>query len=369
MAYRWFIRYKLYHIPFWLVYHYTWWIVTVGNPLTVTNNLFSPYAIKFLFYVFFQAAGVYFNLYFLLPRLLEKGKVAAYVFSVLGTILVMAVCIVTGYYASAWLTGRDFQSLYGVDPNRIFHFLQVNTLPSSAASMTLAMSVKLAKKWFESRRRQEALEKEKLATELNFLRHQFNPHFLFNTINSIFFLIRRDPDKASDALAKFSGLLRYQLYECSDERIPLSRELEYLHHFIELEKLRQGDGLTVKANLDDSINSNRLIAPFILMPFVENAFKHVSREPGQVNWIHIHSQVENDLLVFTVSNSTSTDKVNDLIRDAGIGLDHVKRRLLLLYPGTYELDIIKGNNRFDVRLQLRLAGAATIAHITQPQTA
>ena len=173
MAYRWFIRYKLYHIPFWLLYHYTWWIVTVGNPLTVTNNLLSPYAIKFLFYVFFQAAGVYFNLYFLLPRLLEKGKITSYVLAVLATIIVMAVCITTGYYASAWITGHDFQALYGVDPNRITYFLQVNTLPSSAASMTLAMSVKLAKKWFESRRRQEVLEKEKLATELNFLRHQF----------------------------------------------------------------------------------------------------------------------------------------------------------------------------------------------------
>jgi two-component system, LytTR family, sensor kinase len=294
MAYRWFIRYKLYHIPFWLLYHYTWWIVTVGNPLTVTNSLLSPYAIKFLFYVFFQAAGVYFNLYFLLPRLLEKGKITAYVLSVLATIVVMAVCIVTGYYASAWLTGQDFQALYGVDPNRIFYFLQVNTLPSSAASTTLALSVKLAKKWFESRRRQEVLEKEKLATELNFLRHQFNPHFLFNTINSIFFLIRKDPDTASDALAKFSGLLRYQLYECSDERIPLSREHEYLHQFIELEKLRQGNELTVKASLYDSAPGNWLIAPFLLMPFVENAFKHVSREPGQVNWIHIQSQMENN---------------------------------------------------------------------------
>ena len=368
MAYRWFIRYKLYHIPFWLLYHYTWWIVKVGNPLTVTNNLLSPYAIKFLFYVFFQAAGVYFNLYFLLPRLLEKGKITSYVLAVLATIIVMAVCITTGYYASAWITGHDFQALYGVDPNRITYFLQVNTLPSSAASMTLAMSVKLAKKWFESRRRQEVLEKEKLATELNFLRHQFNPHFLFNTINSIFFLIRKDPDTASVALAKFSELLRYQLYECADERIPLSRELEYLHHFIELEKLRQENELAVKSNLYDSASGTWMIAPFILMPFVENAFKHVSREPAQVNWIHIQSQLENDMLVFTVSNSTSSDKVNDLMRDSGIGLDQVKRRLTLLYPGTYELEILKSDNRFDVRLQLQLA-ASSVSHLLQPKTA
>lgn len=368
MAYRWLVRYKLYHIPFWFAYHYIWWVVTVGNPMTVADSLFSPYAIKFLFYVFFQAAGVYFNLYFLLPKMLEKGKVVPYVISVLATIVVMAVCIVTGYYASAWLTGQDFYALYHIDPDRIFYFLQVNTLPSSAASMTLAMSVKLAKKWFESRRKQEALEKEKLATELNFLRHQFNPHFLFNTINSIFFLIRKDPDKASDALAKFSGLLRYQLYECSDDRIPLSRELEYLQHFVELEKLRQGDGLNVTSNLDDYSSGNWMIAPFILMPFVENAFKHVSREKGQVNWIRIDSHIKEGLLEFTVSNSTSSDPMKELVHNAGIGLDHVNRRLALLYTGASELDIQKGDHRFDVRLRLQLA-AATAERITQPQLA
>src|SRR5690349_18180292 len=218
MAYRWFVRYRLYHIPFWLAYHYMWWIITVGNPVAVTSKLLSPYVIKFLFYVFFQAVGVYFNLYFLLLRLLEKGNVVAYVASVLATIVLVAICIVPGYYEGAYLTGRDFHDLYNVDPNRFFYFLQLNTLPSSAASMTFGMSVKLTKKWFESKRREEMLQKEKLATELNFLRHQFNPHFLFNTINSIFFLIRKNPDKASDSLAKFSGLLRYQLYDCSDER-------------------------------------------------------------------------------------------------------------------------------------------------------
>lgn len=368
MARHWFIRYKLYHIPFWLAYHYVWWIVTVGDPMIVLYNLFSPYAIKFLFYVFFQAAGVYFNLYFLLPRLLEKGKVVPYIFAVLGTILVMAICITTGYYASAWATGKYFYDLYRVDPNHITYFLQVNTLPSSAASMTLAMCVKLTKKWFESRRKQEALEKEKLSTELNFLRHQFNPHFLFNTINSIFFLIHKNPDKASDSLAKFSGLLRYQLYECSDERILLSREIEYLQHFIELEKLRQGDTLTVTSAIDETAREHWLIAPFVLMPFVENAFKHVSRETLHVNWIRINLQVKDGTLEFSVSNSTSNDKVSDLVHDSGVGLDHVKRRLTLLYPDSYELDIKKSDNRFDIRLQLCLT-ATQFAPLTQTQIA
>ncbi len=120
------------------------------------------------------------------------------------------------------------------------YYFQINALPSSVAATTLGMSIKLTKNWIQSRRREQELEKEKLETELKFLRSQFNPHFLFNTINSIFVLIHKNPVMASESLAKFSDILRYQLYECNEHCIPLGQELNYLENFIELQRLQAG---------------------------------------------------------------------------------------------------------------------------------
>jgi hypothetical protein len=141
-AYQWLIKYKLYHIPFWLAYHIMWWTVSSGSIAEVVHNIFySPYSVKFLFYVIFQAAGVYFNLYFLMPKFLEKGKYLAYVAGVLATIICVAFLIIPGYYASSWLSGHPFQDLYGKAPSEFMYFFKINTLPSSTASMTLGMSV------------------------------------------------------------------------------------------------------------------------------------------------------------------------------------------------------------------------------------
>lgn len=354
----WFSRYRLYHIPFWFAYHTAWWVVTVGSFTAVANNiLFSAYSIKFLFYVVFQAAAVYFNLYFLMPKFLEKGRYLPYVSLVIITVVVAAVCIVCGYYASAWLSGRPFADLYGRDPHNYTYFLQVNTLPSSAASMTLGMSVKLTKNWIKTKRREQLLEKEKLETELKFLKSQLNPHFLFNSINSIFVLIHKNPDMASESLAKFSDLLRYQLYECNEHLIPLGQELTYLENYIELERLRQEHNIELMMNIEDRFTAGLRIAPFVLIPFVENAFKHVSKQNDTRNWIDMRLRINNGSLHFDISNSVSAEHLYSpsIVNYSGIGLKNVKRRLALVYPGMHELNIYREGNEFRVRLRLQLA--------------
>jgi LytS/YehU family sensor histidine kinase len=219
------------------------------------------------------------------------------------------------------------------------------------------MSIKLTKNWIQSKRHQQVLEKEKLETELNFLRYQFNPHILFNTINSIFFLIHKNPDVAAASLAKFSELLRYQLYECNDERIPLSQAIDYLENFIGLEKLRQNSNQQVTLDIDRQDGEGSVIAPFMLMTFVENAFKHVSRHADEPNWITISLVTTGRLLDFSIANSVAPFPASDeLIRYGGIGLKNVQRRLDLLYPEQYELDIKNTGSTFKVRLRLELAG-------------
>jgi len=322
----------------------------------VLSNLQQPvYLAKFLSLIVFQALGVYFNLYYLIPKFMEKGRVPAYILLVFLTIVGMAFMITLGYSFGA----RTVVAPEELQETLVF-FFKKHAFPSSLSSMTLGMSIKLAKNWFEAQQRQQKLEKEKLETELKFLRSQFNPHFLFNTINSIFVLINKDSGLAKDSLAKFSELLRYQLYECNEPRIPLSRELDYINSFIELEKLRHDSDLKTEINYPNQTVGNLFIAPFVMMTFVENAFKHVSKHRKEKNWIQIDIKLENNVLLFEVSNTLSdkTPKSNEAVSSNGLGLKNVKRRLELLYASKYELEISdkEGIYRSSLRLDLSQSG-------------
>lgn len=354
----WITRYKLHHLPFWGVYHYFWWSLYMDSALLAFNTMLDPpNTMKYLFYVVFQAISVYFCLYYLIPRFLEKGKYLKFVGFLALNLAVTSLLILSGYYISGWVFDIDFQEYFKMDPDSPWHILKYNSFPSSLASMTLGMSIKLAKNWVQSKKRQQELEKEKLETELKFLKSQFNPHFLFNTINSIFVLINKNTDMATDSLAKFSSLLRYQLYECNEPQIPLNREIAYLESFIELEKLRLNDNFEVKQTLLKNYNGNLNIAPFVLMPFIENAFKHVGQKPDQLNWIKIDLRVDSDILTCKVSNNYSSyqPKSREAIpTEGGLGLKNVQRRLQLLYPDKHELIISKEDGVFLVELQLEL---------------
>lgn len=351
----WLFKYKLYHIPFWCVYHYFWFTIAVANPVAAAKSMFfSAYSVKILAYVIFQALSVYFNLYFLMPRFMKKGQLTQYVIYLSLTVICASSLINGGYYLSAFFAGCSVKKMFGVDPSDFVSFYNTS-FPSTVASMTLGMSIKLTKNWLQTQHRQQLLEKEKLETELKFLKYQFNPHFLFNSINSIFFLIHKNPGMASASLAKFSELLRYQLYECNDHQIPLAKELTYLENFIELEKLRQNNNVHVSFEADDTLPGHLGIAPFILMTFVENAFKHVSKDAGYSNWIGIKLSLTNNQLDFYVANSTSNEPETEAVNYGGIGLKNVKRRLDLIYPELHKLEIQNTDNRFEIHLQLTLA--------------
>jgi len=399
-----FFRYKLHHLLFWAVYHYCWWAIALGNPIKTAVVVFdSPLFIKYIFYVVASTVAVCCNLYVLMPRYLEKNRIVVYIAWLSGCIVVTSALIVPGYYLTAAAMHSSVRQVYQVSEPVVVHLFFGNSFPATLASMTLGMSIKLTNDWIQARRRQQLLEKERLETELKFLKYQFNPHFLFNTINSIFFLIHKNPDKASASLAKFSELLRHQLYECNDIPIALDKEVAYLENFIQLQRLRQNDSIVVHSELRHSSSGNLRIAPFILMTFVENAFKHVSDHADRPNWIRIGLETQLHELQFTVSNSCTADDggghpasgrvglggsggeglgdsegegLGDFegegLRDfegiglrnpggiglgapGGIGLGNVRRRLDLLYPGRYSLDIQNNHSSFEVRLRMQLS--------------
>jgi len=358
------VKFKGHHIAFWAVYHLVWWTVYTGSIIPVIES-FSEFhnIVKYLGYVVFQALGVYFCLYVLIPKLLEKRKYVQFLGAIIIVLAVMSFFISTNYYVAAAIAGKTPFELFKIVPASPVIIFMRNALPSCVAAMTLGMSIKLAKNWQESQKRQQVLEKEKLETELKFLKSQFNPHFLFNTINSIFVLIDKNTEMASDTLVKFSSLLRYQLYECDTNTISLQKELSYIESFMKLESLRQNKDFTLRTHYPDAISKDLVIAPFILIPFIENAFKHLSHDKKQEKWIDVKVVIKDTSLEFEVRNSTNfeedTSDINDGIYN-GLGLKNVNRRLDIVYANNYTLSTIKKEDTYSILLKLQLASNIAI---------
>jgi LytS/YehU family sensor histidine kinase len=203
----------------------------------------------------------------------------------------------------------------------------------------MAFTLKMSNLWKQT-------QKEKLDAELLYLKAQINPHFLFNTLNSIYSLAIVKSDMTASAIVKLSGMMRYVLSEAHLETVSLQKETAYISDYIELQKLR----LTESANLHfilTGYNTGKQIAPLLLIPFIENAFKF-GVNPEKKSEISIHIDIEESHLFLFVKN----DKVNDSAEHNGLGIANTQSRLQLLYPGKHELNITDTENQFSVSLKI-----------------
>lgn len=211
------------------------------------------------------------------------------------------------------------------------------------------------KQYSESQRllqREQLLVKEKIETELNFLKSQINPHFLFNTLNNIYSLARKKSDTTADVVLKLSKLLRFVLYETQNKKITIDREIQFLNDYIELEKIRYDERLKVDFNYSaDDFNSQ--IAPLLLVPFVENAFKHGVSETVSKAFVTIDLKIENGILDFSIINSIENDLNRNQLDNEGIGLRNLKRQLEILYP-TFKLEAASDSAVYKAKLILDL---------------
>jgi sensor histidine kinase YesM len=214
----------------------------------------------------------------------------------------------------------------------------------------ILLGIYFTKRLIESERKQRELAETKLVTELAYLRSQIHPHFLFNTLNNIFSIAQRDQkDELADSVSKLSGMLRYLLYEGNTNRVSLRKELEHLKDFVGLAMMRYSPGeilLTFNVAGDPD---KAVIAPMILLPFVENAFKH-GVTIGKTNEITISIDASGDKIIFKCVNEKRAAPVNP--ESSGVGLSNVKRRIELLYPGNHELSIMDSEKYFEVKLTL-----------------
>ncbi len=215
-------------------------------------------------------------------------------------------------------------------------------------------SVKLFEYWLADQKQNQELLQQKLESELKFLKSQIHPHFLFNTLNNLYALTLDKSDKAPEVVVKLSDLLSYMLYECNVPRVPLEKEINLLRDYLELEKMRYQSELKVDFDVQGRVNG-KMIAPLLLIPFIENGFKHGLSKQIENPWINIHLEVEDYKLTFLVENNKPlVDKKDESGYSEGIGLKNVKRRLNLIYGDDYNLEVKDEHGVFNVLLELRL---------------
>jgi sensor histidine kinase YesM len=275
----------------------------------------------------------------LVPRLLFRSRVFLFT--------VFFFSIISVIYIVVWLLDHYF--LRPVNPGNmqhiefsLLHFIQIGTV--CAVLLGSVVGLKVFKKWIRDVQRMNELHQTNLKTELEQLKSQVNPHFLFNTLNNLLVLVQTDQQKASQVLLGLSDLLRYQLYDSAREKIVLSKDIAFIHNLLTLEKIRKND-FTYTIHTEGNVDGQTL-PPFLFIPFVENAIKHGASTVGH-SYLTLNFHVNAKQLHFSSENSKPPVKANTV---GGLGLGNIKRRLELLYPGNHTLDITESPDKYIVNL-------------------
>lgn len=334
-----FFKYRLNHIIAWAVVFAAWYFLRYQDYST-RERAFLVTLVK----VLDLALMIYLANLVLIPRLLYRKRYAWFA-------LAFVVMIVGSSYVKMQIIGNILNNprLFDLGTNlkaRVYD----NVIPHFFLVIA-GMAIKLLYDHSRMQKRLIEMAREKAEAELNFLKSQINPHFLFNSLNAVYFLINKENAEARKALHKFSDMLRYQLYEMNGAKIPVEKEVAYLKDYVDLQKLRKDKQYHVEFNCDPSVQGF-LIEPLLLIPFVENAFKHISHHTEKENYVRVGLCRENGSLHFSVENSKEAMRTTE--QGGGIGLSNVRRRLELLYPGKHELKIGQTPGDFSVKLKLEV---------------
>jgi len=321
-----FSRYK-WHILFWGCYFLFW------TSLSIFSYGTPPVIALFVTVAWFigQSSVCYLCIYRLMPRYFNSRGYLRFAGILLASLLLASAFIL----GALLLAYRFWNRPLGITPLAEFLYL----LLGNFYTVCLFVGVKLIKDRLKHDKRNQLLEKANTENELRFLKSQMNPHFLFNAINSIYVLIKTDSDLAALTLIKFADMLRYQLYECNGDKIPIEKEISYLDNYIELERLRRGD--TIRAHYDVHQNTcNFVVAPLLIIPFVENAFKYVSTWPDRINSVKVELNYREEYFEIRVENTVDEDTLIPKEKSwGGIGLENVRRRLELIYKDRHSLEV------------------------------
>jgi two-component system LytT family sensor kinase len=324
------------------------WIAIFALPFLIrTSNNDSPkppFEIGYLYFYIvtrpFWIGLFYLNAFYLFPKLVPQKKYTLYVGALFLSLFILSVI------HSIW-----FNFFIKSAPYEISNFLMFNSI-LYLFILAASIAYRLIIDKIQSDKLLQERENENLKTELSFLRSQVSPHFMFNVLNNMVALARKKSEQLEPSLLKLSSLMRYMLYETDEQKVLLEKEVEYLQSYIDLQQQRFGKNVLIRTCFKE-IDGNYSIEPMLLIPFVENAFKHGTGliENAEIN---IELKAKNDILYFTVRNKYNYQTGEQKDKTSGIGLSNVERRLNLLYAKNHSLLITKKDGWFTISLQLNL---------------
>jgi len=329
------------------IYHSAFWILLfLGLNLTDGKGL-SLIALSNEFAnLIFYGILVYLNLLYLIPSFLRTKNYFTY----LGSLLLM-VGIVTPIQSLAsyfiFFAYEDIQ--YDILKNINWAFGQ------SFLIVSISTMLNIVTDWLRQNQQTQELERKNIESELQFLKTQVNPHFLFNTLNNLYALTLKKSEKAPEIVLKLSEMMRYMLYECNEKKVTLRKEINFLQNYLELEMLRQPQGIDVQLNVKGQIR-NQEIAPLLFIAFIENSFKHGINANIEEGFVHIFLDIQDTDIQFSVVNSKQSQipSISRKVKSGGIGLVNVKRRLEILYPNKYKLEIKESPKTYEIKLLMNL---------------
>ena len=334
------------------ILHLLFWILSFYILLRIFAYEFPPQKVDYVYTFLFHLSiwcGVYVNLMILIPYFLRRGFYWVYflAFSVTALLMVM-INAWTFKVISDWL----FPDYYFISYYQFGDLIQF-----SLVYLVVTSLIKLSKGWFELNTKDlqiRELEKQKIAAELQALKHQLDPHFLFNSLNTIYSMSLEEDPKAADAILQLSDNMRYVLYKANTEEIELAAELDFIRNYLQLQQARLGEEkVDIQLNIDAKVDQEVRIAPLLLLPFIENAFKHGLSGQHKKAFIHIFFRQKGQKLLFELNNSkASQSPKKQATQDGGIGIPNTRKRLEVLYPGTHELNITSTAQQFSVFLSL-----------------
>ena len=347
------VRWKR-HFFFWLVvllYHFA--RISMMFPVINKNSFLSLLELTFFWGLILNIFFSYSIVYYLIPKYFKKKKYWQFavgivlVFLIMQFLLQVNSLVISGtpvIKAIGYYKGMEFLSY--LRPGLIRSF------GNPPLIFGLFLSLKTLKGWHLEQLKSETLSKENANAELQLLKAQVHPHFLFNTLNNIYSFSLNGSPQAGLLVKKLSGMLSYMIHECEEKLVPLEKELKLIEDYMGLEKVRYGKRLDMQVEIHGDFE-NRFIAPLLMIPFIENSFKHGTSQMLQHPWIKLEITTVDNQLFLKLSNSKPA-LVHATNQNMGIGLLNVKKRLQLLYAGKHQLDISSTEDMFTVNMQILL---------------
>lgn len=347
-----------------VILHILAWVVLIVLPQIIINRYWGNNFIDWRFYINAALFGgiFYTNYLWLIPRFFYKKQKLTYF---LGAVIVVVIAYILSRFTEQLLHNPErarqineaIQKLMddNVIPRPPFKMLEVYYFILLGVSVTgFSIGLKLIEQQSIAEKRQKELEREKLDSELAFLKNQVSPHFFFNTLNNIYSLVEINTNDAQGAILKLSKLMRYLLYESEHGETMLSAEVEFMRHYIDLMQLRVSNKVDIQINLPNNQNDLQ-IPPLLFIPFIENAFKHGISYRDK-SFINVEMTTAKNKVHFTCKNSIAKEKKEKRDENhSGIGLENVKKRLNLLFSGKYNLNIDSSTDIFSVNLEIDTA--------------